>query len=279
LQNAIKYLLNMTKGRVLEDVARDLRQRVVGHIDRARQAAAAHRPGNLMDEGTAISILAAEVDDVGGFVSQSLAVPLLQVGTIVSVAGYLMWVEPMIGVFAVLIYLPQTIVVPRVQSVINRLAKTRIRILRKLGRNAVEFEGIADSLDSERRKRTKVLIDSAYSTRMRIYIRKFFLTFFGNVLDAVGPAMVLVVGGLLMIRGQTEIGTLVVFISGLHKLARPWDELVTFYRTATNARVSYGLIVEALAPASRSRPKSTSRSAALIEAHAARGAQEAVESS
>ena len=81
---------------------------------------------------------------------------------------------------------------------------------------------------------------------MLIYRRKYFLTFLGNFLDAFGPIAVLVVGGYMVIRNQTDVSTLVVFISGFQKLADPWDQLVNFYRTVSNARVTYGLIADVL---------------------------------
>ena len=45
-----------------------------------------------------------------------------------------------------------------------------------------------------------------------------------------------------MIQGQTTVGGLLVFITGLQKVADPLDQLMTFYRTAQNAGVTYGLI-------------------------------------
>jgi ABC-type bacteriocin/lantibiotic exporter with double-glycine peptidase domain len=84
---------------------------------------------------------------------------------------------------------------------------------------------------------------------MRIYYRKYLLTLIGNMLDALGPIIVLVFGGYLVLKGRTEVSTLVVFISGLQRVSDPWDQLVTFYRTASNAQVSYGLIIRGLATA------------------------------
>jgi ABC-type multidrug transport system fused ATPase/permease subunit len=79
-----------------------------------------------------------------------------------------------------------------------------------------------------------------------IYRIKFFLTFFGNFLDAIGPLIVLAVGGWLVMRGGVEIGTLVVFISGFQKLADPWDQLTNFYRMLSTARAKYRLIADTL---------------------------------
>jgi ABC-type multidrug transport system fused ATPase/permease subunit len=249
IQNGAKYVLNMTKGRVLEEVARDIRFKVFRMLERDP---AVDEWGRALpaDHGTTISMLAAESDDVGGFASESFSVPLLQVGTIVSVVGYLLWVEPLIAAFAFAIYLPQAVTVPRVQNAINRLARTRTRTIRRLGRIA------AEGASSTAAERAGVLIENAFATRMAIYRRKFFLTFLGNALDALGPIAVLTLGGWMVIRGETEISTLVVFISGFQKIADPWDVLINFYRTVSVARVSYGLVAEALAgpPDSPSQP-------------------------
>jgi ABC-type bacteriocin/lantibiotic exporter with double-glycine peptidase domain len=72
-------------------------------------------------------------------------------------------------------------------------------------------------------------------------------------LDAVGPLIVLTVGGLLVVRGSVEMGTLVVFISGFQKLADPWDQLTGFYRMLSNARVKYRLISDTLPEDSANR--------------------------
>ena len=66
------------------------------------------------------------------------------------------------------------------------------------------------------------------------------------MLDAVGPLIVLVVGGWFVIQGSVAVGTLVVFISGIQKVADPWDQLAGFYRTLSNAQVKYRLIADTL---------------------------------
>jgi ABC-type multidrug transport system fused ATPase/permease subunit len=65
-------------------------------------------------------------------------------------------------------------------------------------------------------------------------------------LDAVGPLIVLVVGGWFVPQGSMPVGTLVVFISRIQKVAAPWDQLAGFYRTMSNARVKYRLIADTL---------------------------------
>jgi len=252
IQNGGKYLLNVTKGRVLEDVGRDIRRKVFRMLESPRTADEWGRP-LAVDHGTTVSVLAAESENLGGFASESFSVPLLQAGTIASVVGYLLWVEPLIAAFAFVIYLPQALAVPKVQNAINRLAQLRTRTIRKLGHVAADADDVPPA---DRRAEAERLIDHAYRTRISIYWRKYFLTFLGNVLDAIGPIAVLMVGGWMVIHGQTQVSTLVVFISGFQKIADPWDVLITFYRTVSIARVSYRLVAEVLeeAPDSPSAP-------------------------
>jgi hypothetical protein len=58
---------------------------------------------------------------------------------------------------------------------------------------------------------------------------------------------VLTLGGYLAIIGETQVSTLVVFISGLQKIADPWDQMITFFRTISNTGVMYDMIREKLA--------------------------------
>jgi ABC-type bacteriocin/lantibiotic exporter with double-glycine peptidase domain len=84
-----------------------------------------------------------------------------------------------------------------------------------------------------------------YKLRIWIYLRKFSLTALGNLLDALGPLIVLMVGGYLVIQGKTQVGTLVVFISGLARIADPWDQLINFYRSVSGTAMMYDMIRQA----------------------------------
>lgn len=256
LQGGLKYALNLTKGQVLEEVARDLRRRVIRRDPRFD--AAGHGTGRpRVHEGTIVSIVAAESEEVGGFASESLAVPLLQVGAIAWVLGYLIWVEPAIAGLAMLVYAPQAFLVPRIQRVINQLMRARTALVRNLGHDSVALSEAGGSPRNRRHRHALTLVERIFRTRIRIYRRKFFLTLLGNFLDSLGPIIVLVLGGYMVIRGSTDVSTLVVFISGFQKLADPWDQLVNFYRSVTNARVAYALVADALdgaAPALASGP-------------------------
>jgi hypothetical protein len=46
--------------------------------------------------------------------------------------------------------------------------------------------------------------------------------------------------------GQTDVGTIVVFVSGFEVISDPWRELVSFYRRTSAARVKYQLVWDVL---------------------------------
>jgi ABC-type multidrug transport system fused ATPase/permease subunit len=250
VQGGLKYVLNIARGRIVETVTRSLRVHIVDRLALRRRSAhdrAVER--GAFDRGTGVSMLAAECEDVAGFVGESISTPLLQGGSAFVVLGYLAWVQPLIAALAVAVYLPQLIVVPRVQRRINRYARLHAMLVRRLGDRFVrDGEGGGGANDvATRRAVFARLIDRTYTARIRVYRAKFFLTAFSNFLDALGPLAVLLVGGMLVIAGETQVSTLVVFISGFQRIADPWDQLITFYRGVAIARVKYGLIQHTLA--------------------------------
>jgi len=242
LQGGLKYSLNVYRGRLVEEITRDLRLII---FDATRPRAAGdhvHHGHEPAKAGAIVSMVASETEDLAGFVGDSFSFPLLQGGTAAFVIGYLLWVQPTIAVFGILLYLPQLVVVPVGQGAINRWTARHVRLVRQIGDLIAQpFTAGRDGASAYRG-----LVEENLAARVMIYRIKFFLTFFGNFLDAVGPLIVLAVGGWLVMRGGIEVGTLVVFISGFQKLADPWDQLTGFYRMLSNARVKYRLIADTL---------------------------------
>lgn len=251
VQGGFKYMLNVARGRLVEKVTRALRLTIVERLGTVLAMPTS-------DRGTVVSMLSAETEDVGGFVGESISIPLLQGGTALSVLGYLIWVQPLIALLAVVIYLPQLVIVPRVQHRINRFALVHAKLRRRLGDRIVRAGTPPPPRDPPSRAQRHLdphytrLIDFEYLARVKLYKAKFFLTFLGNLLDAVGPLVVLIVGGLMVMEGKTHVSTLVVFISGFQRISDPWDQLVTFYRTVAIARVKYELVARTLDGTKRS---------------------------
>jgi ABC-type bacteriocin/lantibiotic exporter with double-glycine peptidase domain len=145
---------------------------------------------------------------------------------------------------------PSVILVGVVQPRLNRLTGKKTRAQRKLGEAVLENrspDGEAAGTTVDR------LIERMYGLKIRIAGLKYGVKFVTNLLGHLGPLSVLVVGGWLVIEGQTTLGTVVAFISGYDKMTDPARELLNFYRRLSMMQVQYGLVRQAAdgeAPAS-----------------------------
>jgi ABC-type bacteriocin/lantibiotic exporter with double-glycine peptidase domain len=201
-------------------------------------------PDTTVKEGVGISIIMSEADPVGLFVATSISEPVLHGGVLVSVFAYLIYLQPWMALVALTLFVPQTLFVPLVQNAINRRTEQRIRVMRRVSAEIVAetAEGVLDREERSYRRRVRDI----YSLNMQVYRRKYAMNFLINLLYHFGTVGILFVGGWFVMQGKTEVGTVVAFVSGLTKINDPWNDLVTFFRDMTNARVKYRLIAKVL---------------------------------
>jgi ABC-type bacteriocin/lantibiotic exporter with double-glycine peptidase domain len=209
-------------------------------------AAALHHPeaDTTAKEGVGISIILSEADPVGLFVATSVSEPVLHGGVLLSVFAYLLYLQPIMALVALALFVPQCLFVPLVQKAINRRTEARIQVMRRLSADIVAetAQGVLEREERSYRQRVR----NIYSLNMQIYRRKYAMNFVINLLYHFGTIGILFVGGWFVMQGKTEVGTVVAFISGLTKINDPWNNLVTFFRDMTNARVKYRLIAKVL---------------------------------
>ncbi|HVH78912.1 MAG TPA: ABC transporter ATP-binding protein [Stellaceae bacterium] len=201
-------------------------------------------PNATAKEGVGISIILSEADPVGLFVATSVSEPVLHGGVLLSVFSYLIYLQPWMALVALALFVPQCLFVPMVQNAINRRTEARIQVMRSLSADIVTetAEGVLEHEENSYRRRVRRI----YDLNMQIYRRKYSMNFVINLLYHLGTVGILLVGGWFVMQGKTEIGTVVAFISGLTKVNDPWNDLVTFFRDMTNARVKYQLIAKVL---------------------------------
>lgn len=243
LHGGLKFVRNLYQGRISEGVVRVLRRRIVREAD--------DEGGREDTRGTLVSMAAAEAEQLGGFVAESLAGPLLQLGTLVAVLGYMFWIEPGVAALAVALFLPSVTLVPLLQERINRHVARRTELLRGLGDAIAEpddngqgrlDDGEASDEDADDIYNAR--IEAIYGTRLRIYLLKFLLKLINNLLGHLGTLGILVFGGWLVIQGETEIGTVVAFISGFERIQGPSRDLLALYREFSRMRVQYRMFAE-----------------------------------
>jgi ABC-type bacteriocin/lantibiotic exporter with double-glycine peptidase domain len=234
-QGVLKFLRNIYLERVGQGVTRRLRRRI----------AASHDLGAEMAEGTKQSLVAKEAEDVGGFVAESLAFPLLQAGIVLSIAGYMLVVDPKVALVALGFFVPSVILVMVVQPRIDRLTGEKTKAQRSLGETVLQHDDDADSAEEGTRTRIDRLIEMLYGLKIKIAGLKYGVKFTNNLLGHLGPLSVLVIGGYLVIQGETTLGTIVAFVSGYDKMSNPARDLLNFYRRLSMMRVQYRLVREA----------------------------------
>ena len=114
---------------VSEDATRGLRRTLEDIQEDASDAGAA---------GKHAAMAVAEAEPIGGFVGMAISEPLLQIGILVSVIGYMTYLEPWALALSAGFLLPQMLFVPVMQRAINRRAEKRIRVLRRVSGDIVE---------------------------------------------------------------------------------------------------------------------------------------------
>lgn len=232
LQGGLKFGRDLYLHGIAEAVTQVLRRKIV-----RREA------GGGVDDGTRQSILAAESEKVGGFVAESIALPLLQAGTVLSITAYMLAMEPLVAVVAIVFLVPSLLAVGFSQPVLNRLSRSKIQLVRALGQAvlAPRPPGAAAGADPDG------LVERIYGLRLRFASLKIATKSFNSLVTGLGLLSILLVGGWMAIEDRTEIGIIVAFMSGYERMTGPVRDLLNFYRRLSTMRVQYRLVADAFA--------------------------------
>ncbi|MEO8145587.1 MAG: ABC transporter ATP-binding protein [Betaproteobacteria bacterium] len=236
-EGVVKLWLNIYRSWVSERAVRHLRLGIGALTGNALAA-----ENRAASEGVEISMILTESEPIGGFVGMSISEPLLQGGVLLSVFGYLVWLEPWMALVSIAVFSPQLVFVPMMQRAMNRRASERIHTLREVSGGIVGASGgdaaLATAQDGH--------IDHVFALNMGIFKIKFTMYFLMNLMHHLGVAAVLGVGGWFAVQGRIEVGTVVAFVSGLAKVNDPWGDVVNWYREMTAVEMRYQLVAEAM---------------------------------
>jgi ABC-type multidrug transport system fused ATPase/permease subunit len=236
VQGGAKMVLNIYRGWVGERAKRDLRRRIA-----ALAGAPADDEPAAEAQGIAVAMIVAEVEPIGGFVGESISEPLLQVGILATVMAYIIHLDRLMALAALLIFLPQFGFVPLMQRAMNRRTQTRVQVLRQLGTEIVaQTAGAAAGVQAEE-------IERVFALDMGVFRLKFAMNFLMNLgthLQIIIAA--LLVGGWIIYTEQLAIGGVVAFISAIGRFTDPWGDLVNYFRDVSFAQVKFRLLAEAL---------------------------------
>lgn len=242
LSLALKGILNYRTGIVAERTILAIRNRSVANE--------IERPTAGLDQkakGTLATVVSSEAEVLGKFVGGAVAEPLLHIGTLLSVLGFVALTAPTLAMVVASIMLPQVLIVLWSQRRVDALMRLRVQRLRRaVARITAEaLATVAGTLSDD--------FQLLFEKRCRIFVWKLSTKFVLSLLDGVGLVIVLVYGGWLVTTGETDVGSVVAATIALKRMQEPWRQVVAFYRNLSGARVQYELLRERLMPVAQAQ--------------------------
>ncbi len=244
IAGGLKYLINIIETVIGQRAIANMRQSVYEHM-----LALPISFFRKTQPGMVVSSLVNELAAAGDFVGMAVAVPLSNILTLFAFGGYLLWLNPLLAVISLSIYPFVVIVIPLLQKKANAANKKRVDVGRNMsGKIAETVSGIhevqsnaAHRLESDK---FNVISDQIGKIRVLWNLYRHAIKASTNLFNNFSPFLIFLVGGLLVINGKLEIGSLVAFLSAQEKLFNPWKELMDFYQDYQDARVSYTRTME-----------------------------------
>jgi putative ABC transport system ATP-binding protein len=239
-----KLHINVKKGQVGERMLRRLRYQLyerllrfpLHHFDRTAT-------------GQIIAMMTGELEPVGGFIGEAYALPISQGGTLLTIFVFMFVQDPMLGAAAVAFYPLQGYLIPKMQRIIRRLGRERVRKVRVLSDRigeTISARGEIRANDAATYQLADISqrLGEIYDIRFEIYNRKFFVKFLNNLIGNLTPFLFFLIGGYFVIKGELSWGALVAVLAAYKELSSPWKELLDFYQNQQDVAIKYEQVVE-----------------------------------
>jgi ABC-type multidrug transport system fused ATPase/permease subunit len=245
LAGVLKYIINLMQNYIGEKTLLTVRERLYEHLlSLPIQFYRRTSPGNV------ISYIITEFIPVATFIGQAVAVPAVNVLTFFAMAGYMIYLNPTIGLLSITLYPIELVILPRIQKYFRRANRDRIKHTQRLsGLVGEAVSGVHEvhsnaSIPLEKKRFNKVLVKLYKATLAQNAIR-FGIKFINNFFMSLGPFILFLIGGYYAIKGQFDVGAIVAFLSAYEKLYDPWKELMEFWQVYQDSSVRYKQIMRA----------------------------------
>ncbi len=245
LAGILKYCINLMQVYIGEKTLKVVRERLYEHLlSLPVQFYRRTSPGNV------ISYLITEFIPVATFIGQAVAVPAVNVLTFLAMAGYMIHLNPTIGLISIAIYPIELLILPRIQKYFRRANRQRIEHTQKLSGLVGEAVSGVHEVHSNasiplEKARFSAVIDKLYKATVTQNSIKFGIKFVNNFFMSLGPFVLFLIGGYYAIQGHFDVGAIVAFLSAYEKLYDPWKELMEFWQVYQDSSVRYGQIMRA----------------------------------
>ena len=244
-----KYVINVYKGLLGERMLRRLRYQLYSRILRFPSP-----HFRRVSSGELIPMVTQEVEPLGGFIGDALALPMYQGGLLITALFFIFMQDPLMGLASVALYPMQGWIIPKLQRQVNLLAKKRVQEVRKVSERISETVQGVEELHASGMARWEAAEFTArmgriFDIRYQIYRKKFFIKFLNNFLAQITPFFFYAIGGWFVIDGSLTLGGLVAVLAAYKDLPPPWKELLNHYQIREDARIKYDQVVTQFAPA------------------------------
>ncbi|MED5300662.1 MAG: ABC transporter ATP-binding protein/permease [Pseudomonadota bacterium] len=248
VNGGFKFYVNVFRGQLGERMLRRLRYSLLARVLRFPLP-----QFKKVSQGEVIQMVNSEVEPLGGFVGDSIALPAFQGGTLLTILIFMFIQNWMLGLAAIALYPIQGYIIPKLQWHVNQLGKKRVRNVRVLAEKIGEaVSGIEEvhANDGARRilARFTERLGVIYDIRYEIFRRKFFIKFLNNFIAQLTPFFFYSIGGYLVIKGDLTFGALVAILAAYKDLSAPWKELLTYYQRLADSRIKYDQVIEKFDP-------------------------------
>lgn len=244
-----KYVINVYKGLLGERMLRRLRYQLYSRILRFPSP-----HFRRVSSGELIPMVTQEVEPLGGFIGDALALPMYQGGLLITALFFIFMQDPLMGLASVALYPMQGWIIPKLQRQVNLLAKERVQEVRKVSERISETVQGVEELHANGMARWEAAEFTArmgriFDIRYQIFRKKFFIKFLNNFLAQITPFFLYAIGGWFVIDGSLTLGGLVAVLAAYKDLPPPWKELLNHYQIREDARIKYDQVVTQFAPA------------------------------
>ncbi len=194
--------------------------------------------------GMVVSSLVTELSTAGTFAGMAVAVPVTNILTLLALSGYLLWLNPKLALATLGIYPVIVFFLPWLQKKSNVANTERVDLSREVSSQITEsITGIQEvqvhgAYNRENRKFGD-LAETLRKIRVRWTFLKYSIKTTNNFFVSLGPFIVFIFGGYLILNGELELGAMVAFLSAQEKLYDPWKELIDYYQNYEDAKVRY----------------------------------------
>ncbi|WP_373500236.1 ATP-binding cassette domain-containing protein [Desulfococcus sp.] len=236
LAGLLKYAAGVLQNYLGQKILLEIRTKLYAHILQLPLDFFRRTP-----PGTVITAMTGELSVVGHFIGGAVVVPVTGILTLLAFAGYMIWLDPMLGGISMALYPLELIFVPVLQRRYNRHNTGRVDTVRSASNSIGEaISGIHEvqgnagyRLEGEKTGRD---FRRLFSLMNRLSVLKLGIKFTNNLFQNFGPFILFLVGGYLAIHGRFS---LIAFLSAYEKVYDPWKELIEYYQELQDARVRY----------------------------------------